>query len=259
MNAQTIQQNGQSSSNSTQNSEIMTNNDKIDEKVLGREKTPQKISEEIDENITNNKSIQSQIQEIRPDTIEKAIISDDLCKISFKIFTHDQNIEILYNPVRNMFNATKLIQFALNNINELKTSKNIDGISEKKKGGNFPPFDETEDLTSNNDDPKEILNSWFRNKDNIEFIDQISFQLTGKFHFMYNNKPIWNENVIIKDVLDFKGRVQLSLLSHNKDNILERIKGNTHNEQRRTDRPIREILSETQDHASMGYPVGTDR
>lgn len=97
----------------------------------------------------------------------------------------------------------------------------------KKKGGNFPPFDETEDLTSNNDDPKEILNSWFRKKNNIEFIDQISFQLTGKFHFMYNNKPIWNGNEIIKDVLDFKGRVQLSLLSQNKDNILERIKGNT--------------------------------
>ena len=102
---------------------------------------------EIDENIdemqnseitTNDKRIQSQIQEIRPDTIEKVIINDDLCKVSFRIFTHDQNIEILYNPVRNMFNATKLIQFALNNINELKTPKNInniEGISEKRKVG----------------------------------------------------------------------------------------------------------------------------
>lgn len=134
MNAQTIQQNGQFSSNSAQKSEIMNSTIEINENIDEMQNS---------EITTNNKRIQSQIQEIRPDTIEKVIINDDLCKVSFRIFTHDQNIEILYNPVRNMFNATKLIQFALNNINKLKTPKiinNIDGISEKKERWEFPTF-----------------------------------------------------------------------------------------------------------------------
>ena len=33
-----------------------------------------------------------QINEIRPESMDKTVLSDDLCKISFKVFTHDANV-----------------------------------------------------------------------------------------------------------------------------------------------------------------------
>ena len=164
--------------------------------------------------------------EIRPETMNKIVFSKDLCKISFNVFTHNAPVEILYNPIDNTFNAFSLILFNL---------KNDVNSSDKLTPGKFPvdkltvgkfPTDENPDKLDQKlrDKAKDILVSWMRNKDNIDFIDRISLMLTGKYHFSYNDKSIWNENgTIIKDILDSKSRVQLDKLTHREDNIVKKI------------------------------------
>ena len=176
--------------------------------------------------INDRKSIESvfpdseKFLEIRPETINKIIFSEDLCKISFKVLTHNTPVEILYNPTRNMFNAFSLILFNLRN-----DSNSLDKLSTGKLPVNENPDKLIQKLR---DKATDILVSWMRNKDNIDFIDRISLMLTGQYHFIYNDKFIWNEDgTIINDILDLNGRVQLNKLTHRKDNILERIKGNS--------------------------------
>lgn len=181
-------------------------------------------------------SLNTRIEEIRPNTLNKVIFSDDLCKLSFNVFTHNKPVELLYNPKRNMFNATKLIQFAINlasgnfprsnkHSDESSLNTNDSDISDLRL---FPEVIES-DKSVQNTSSNRILEYWFRDVDNIEFIDQVSLRLTGEYHFSYDGKPIWNDDgTIIKNVLDSHGRVQVSKLTHLDDNILVKINaGNT--------------------------------
>lgn len=165
-------------------------------------------------------SLNIRIKEIRPNTLNKVIFSDDLCKLSFNVFTHNKPVELLYNPKRNMFNATKLIQFALENVNRKILVNEI-------KGGNFRLIKETENNDSKSRSTR-LIENWLRDIDNIEFIDEVSLRLTGNHHFLYNDKVIWNEDgTIVNEVVDASGRFQASKVVHREDNIIERIKGNT--------------------------------
>ena len=171
------------------------------------------------------------IKEIIPETINKLIFSDDLCKISFKVFTHDAEVEILYNPIDNTFNAYAIILFNLKN--GIKSSDKLtvgnfptdESIDEKLTVGKFPPVKNIDESDQKlRDNAKVIIKDWMRNKDNIEFIERVSLMLTGQNHFLYNDKPIWNsDGTIINELLDAKGRVQLNKLTHREDNIVKKI------------------------------------
>ena len=172
---------------------------------------------------SQNTQIES-ISEIKPDSINKTIFSESLCKISFKIFTHDADVEILYDPTDNTFNAYALILFNLKN--DIKLSDKLTGGKlplDKLTTGKFPVDKNIDNLNQKlRDKANEKLMNWIRNKDNIDFIDRISLTLTGQCHFLYNDKPIWNEDETINpNILDSKGRVQLNKLTHRDDNIVK--------------------------------------
>lgn len=64
------------------------------------------------------------IKEFKPLFLNKDVISEELCKASFEIYK-GKTVEILFNPSRNMFNATKLYNYSiqqksLNNDTETK-------------------------------------------------------------------------------------------------------------------------------------------
>ena len=95
--------------------------------VLARKIAPQNNFDEIEENTT----LDLNFEEIRPDTINKTVLSNDLCKLSFKIFTHDKEVEILYNPIRNMFNATALANNSVISVVEGENKVGVDPPSLK--------------------------------------------------------------------------------------------------------------------------------
>ena len=126
------------------------------------------------------------IEEIRPSTLNKVIFSDDLCKLSFNIFSNDTLIEILYNPKRNMFNATALI--------------NKVGV-----------------------DPRR-LKTLMRSADFMRFVDRISYLLFGHYHYLYQGESIWNNDKTIKsELLDVKSNIIRSKLEETEDNVIETI------------------------------------
>ncbi len=127
------------------------------------------------------------VREIRPDSVKRTTISNNLVQLEFKLFDN-QNIEIVYNPSRNMFNATKL-------------------------------------FTSVGANPK-ALKEFLKAPQNLQYIDEISKLLTGNVHFSYNGETLWDEAKQLKSelretLLTNKSNMRKSMLVHTKDNIFE--------------------------------------
>ena len=151
------------------------------------------------------------INEIRPETINKLIFSEDLCKISFKILTHDTDVEILYNPMRNMFNATNL----------LKTS-----VSQLIRNGKFtvPDLERLKDPEKLSSYIRKLLYNELSSIRNIHYIDRLSMLWYGKYHYSYKGKSIWNKNdTIIDDLTNDHSNVIKEKLDEEKDNLIETV------------------------------------
>lgn len=167
-----------------------------------------------------------QISEINPITVNKNVFSDDLCKLSFKVFTHNAPVEILYNPLDITFNAFALILFNLRNEFNLSNKLTVGKLPTDELTSGKLPLDGNSDKSEQKlrNKAHDKLMSWMRNKDNVDFIDRISLMLTGEYHFFYNDNPIWNEDgTIIIDILDSSGRVQIDKLTQKDDNIVKKI------------------------------------
>ena len=137
---------------------------------------------------TQNDSNKYFIKEIKPNTVKYTTINDEMRIIEFKLFD-DKNVEILYNPIRNMFNVSKFIkQFG-------KTKDNL----------------------------KDLL----RSVSMIRYIDTLAFHMFGQHHYLYNNNSIWNENgTMIPELLDSNNsrviKSEINKLQNKQDNIMEK-------------------------------------
>ena len=150
------------------------------------------------------------IKEIKPQFKSTEHIADDLYKATIGL-TPTRDLNLLYLNDRNMINMTNLVKTTI--IYQIDHNKLTIAERERLK------------------DP-EKLNEYIRNRiyrkitsiRMIKRIDNLSLSWYGKFHYSYNGKPIWNEiGSIIPEVLDSNSHIKKSLLSEEKDNLIETI------------------------------------
>ena len=160
------------------------------------------------------------IHEIKPTNMKKVVLSDDLCKLSFKIFTN-KDVEILYNPKRNMFNATALMN------NSSSKRKGLTEASVENTLEPTIPLPKRKGLTEASVEVDVVplsINALIKTTKFIRYIDRIAFLLFGQYHYQYKGKSIWNEDGTINpELLDSKSNVIKSKLEEIDDNIIETI------------------------------------